>query len=428
MAANGLRLNRFYVSAPVCSSTRASVLTGRTNDRTGVREQGYALRRQELTLAQALRRAGYATGHFGKWHLDGMRGPGVPVLASDRHNPEVFGFEEWLSTTNFFDLNPLLSRRGKIEEFAGDSSEIVVGEALKFIDHQQAVGRPFLAVVWYGSPHAPFVARPKDRAAYATLDAKSAAHYGELTALDRSVGTLRRRLRELGAAENTLIIFCSDNGGLPGITPETTGGLRGHKQTLYEGGIRVPAIIEWPRAIRPGRQTEYPASVMDIFPTLVDLLNLPAASLLVPVDGISLRPLFSKDLEIREAPIGFRFRGRLAWIENRYKLLMNEQGAGSIELYDLVADLAETTNLADSRPDRTAHMKTRLMAWAATVEASASGYDYPSRRLEEPDPEPVHWTSAPVYKSFLEAWGRRPEYQDIIRSRSSIRAKHGGGN
>ena len=133
MAAGGLRFDRFYAAAPVCSPTRASVLTGRSNMRTGVESHGYALRRQERTLAQALREAGYVTGHFGKWHLNGLRGPGVPILGEDTHHPGVFGFDEWLSVTNFFDRDPILSREVTFEAFKGDSSEIIVDEALSFI-------------------------------------------------------------------------------------------------------------------------------------------------------------------------------------------------------------------------------------------------------------------------------------------------------
>ena len=103
MAAAGLRFDRFYAGGPVCSPTRATVLTGRSHDRTNVQSHGYPLRNQEKTVAQALQRAGYATGHFGKWHLNGIRGPGVPVLKEDKRHPGKFGFDTWLSVTNFFE-------------------------------------------------------------------------------------------------------------------------------------------------------------------------------------------------------------------------------------------------------------------------------------------------------------------------------------
>ena len=152
MAAGGLRFDRFYAGGPVCSPTRATVLTGRTHDRTGVQSHGFALRKQEKTLAVALRGAGYATGHFGKWHLNGLRGPGVPILEADSHGPGGFGFDQWLSVTNFFDKDPVMSRKGTFEEFTGDSSEVIVAEALRFIGSQAAEGKPSFTVIWYGTP------------------------------------------------------------------------------------------------------------------------------------------------------------------------------------------------------------------------------------------------------------------------------------
>ncbi len=163
MAANGLRFDRFYAGAPNCSPTRATVMTGRTNDRTGVLNHGVPLRPQEKTIAQALKNAGYATGHFGKWHLNGMRGAGAPIFADDIRNPGEFGFGTWLSVTNFFDRDPIMSRQGEFEEFEGDSSEIVVDEALKFIREQTKTETPFFTVIWYGTPHSPFVASEEDR-------------------------------------------------------------------------------------------------------------------------------------------------------------------------------------------------------------------------------------------------------------------------
>ena len=133
MANNGLRFDRFYAGAPVCSPTRASVLTGRSNDRTGVYDHGYRLRLQEKTISQALKNNGYITAHFGKWHLNGLRGPGAPILKDDKYGPQNFGFDHWLSVTNFFDINPLMSENGDFIDFNGNSSEIIFNEALSFI-------------------------------------------------------------------------------------------------------------------------------------------------------------------------------------------------------------------------------------------------------------------------------------------------------
>ena len=293
MAENGIRFDRFYAAAPVCSPTRASILTGRSNDRTGVLDHGYALRNQEKTLAMALQKAGYATGHFGKWHLNGLRGPGVPILKDDRHSPGKFGFDHWLSVTNFFDINPLMSENGIFIDLKGDSSKIIVEKALEFIKEKSSQNIPFFTVIWDGSPHDPFLASSKDRSHFKNLDELSQNHYGELVAFDRSLGLLRKSLRELELEKNTILWYCSDNGGLRNISPSTVGGLRGFKTTIWEGGLRVPAIIEWPKVIKP-KVTQFPASTMDIFPTIADILGLPDSDLLNPIDGISLYPSFKK--------------------------------------------------------------------------------------------------------------------------------------
>lgn len=425
MAASGLRFERFYAGAPVCSPTRASVLTGRANDRGGVLSHGYALRRQEKTIAQALKAAGYVTGHFGKWHLNGMMGPGVPILADDERHPGRFGFDEWVSVSNFYDLDPLMSRGGTIEQFSGDSSEVAVAEAVKFLEKHHASGQSMFAVVWYGTPHSPFRALPADKALFGPLNEASANHYGELVAMDRSIGTLRQALRRLGIADDTLLVFCSDNGGLPGITPETVGGLRGNKGSVFEGGLRVPGIIEWPAVIQP-RVTQFPACTMDLFPTVVDILGLPEDSMLHPVDGMSLKPLFSVEIAERRQPIPFRFGSKAALVENDYKLVTDNLNRGVFELYDLNADPKESRDLAAEQPERLERMKKRLLAWNETVEASMAGEDYSERTVSPPDPQPQFWYDVPAYQPYLPQWLDRWEYKSYIENRN--RARPGAGN
>lgn len=415
MAANGLRFERFYAGCPVCSPTRASVLTGRSNDRAGVLSHGYALRLQERTVAQALRTAGYVTGHFGKWHLNGFKGPGAPVLASDPRHPGAFGFDEWVSVTNFFDVNPLMSRQGVIEEFIGDSSDITVAEAVKFLDRHRAETKPMFAVVWFGSPHNPFRALPEDKAPFADLKETSANHYGELVALDRSIGTLRQRLRDFELADNTLLVFCSDNGGLPGIEHGAVGGLRGNKGTVYEGGLRVPGIMEWPKVIQSPRITQYPACTMDLFPTIVDIVGLPESVMIQPVDGVSLKPLFAQDVAERPRPIPFRFQNKSALTDNRYKLVTEDLRRGVFQLYDLLADPQEAHDLMATEPAVAAQMKEALTTWNASVDASFAGRDYPEGKLSPPDPESRSWTDHPDYAPYLEAWKERWEYQQALR-------------
>lgn len=414
MAAGGLRFDRFYAGAPVCSPTRACVLTGRANDRTGVQSHGYALRRQEITLAQILGKAGYSTGHFGKWHLNGLRGPGVPILIDDDHHPGMFGFQDWLSVTNFFDRDPILSRVGSFEEFHGDSSEIVVAEAIEFIGqhHQQS---PTFTVVWFGSPHDPFRASAEDMAKLGGLDTPSRNHYGELIAMDRSIGRLFEGLRELQLTDETLVWFCSDNGGLPRIKPTTVGNLRGNKGTIYEGGLRVPGIVHWPSAIQQPRVTSYPASVLDILPTILDITGVAHPDPNRPLDGISLKPLFHEPLTHRDKPIPFRYLGRAAWIDNDKKLLTNQIEAGSLELYDLQADPSESNNLAEKQPQLAEKMSRQLLEWNRSVEQSVAGKDYPEGHIDPSEPEPRAWTEVEAYRPYFKAWKDRWEYRSRLQ-------------
>lgn len=402
MAAGGLRFDRFYAAGPVCSPTRASVLTGRTHERTGVPSHGYNLCLQEKTLPRALQRAGYATGHFGKWHLNGVRGPGVPILADDANHPGHYGFDEWLSVTNFFDLDPLMSRRGTFEAYEGDSSNIIVSEALKFMAQQTSNDSPFLAVIWYGSPHHPQRALEKDRQAFDDSPERLAHHFGEIVGIDRSIGVLRSGLRELGIERDTLVWYCSDNGGLS-LDPNAVAGLRGHKGDLFEGGIRVPGIIEWPGRIEP-QVTDYPASTMDIMPTIVDLLGLPDESMLAVRDGESLLPLFDGKTPQRSRGIPFRYQQGAALIDGDYKLInTNDQQSDRWQLFDLRSDPSETTDVSAKLPERYERMKAEAEKRLRSIEASAAGEDYPEGRVLQP-PRRAFWKDMPEYQPHLETF------------------------
>jgi arylsulfatase A-like enzyme len=385
MAAAGLRFDDFYAAAPVCSPTRGSVLTGRHPNRFGCFTFGKPIRRQEMTIARAVKQAGYRTGHFGKWHLNGVSGPGKPIAAKDPLNPGAMGFDEWLSVSNYFDLNPVMSRNGEPVQCTGDGSDVIMEEALRFIGDSAKRKTPFLAVIWYGSPHSPHKALEKDKQPYANLSARQQNYYGELAAVDRSMGRLRAELRTLGIAQNTLVWFCSDNGGAFGST--STGGLRGGKATLWEGGVRVPGILEWPARIARPAVTDCRCSTLDIYPTLVDLLGLRVAGQIEPIDGVSLAPLLAGRMAERPRPMPFWVHGDgAALIDGSYKLhVLQPAGrpgqppaAPAVQLYDLAKDPKETTDLAAAQPDRVAAMKATLEAWQTSVENSLAGKDYPA--------------------------------------------------
>ena len=394
MAAAGLRFNRFYAQHPSCSPTRASVMTGRHPYRMGTFWPGMPLRLQEMTIAQAVKRVGYATAHFGKWHLSGGKsGAGRPLAATDPLGPGKFGFDEWFTVSNWFDLDWTFGHNGQPEKVTGDGSDAIVAEALKYIATKAKNNEPFLACIHYGSPHVPLKPLPADLKA-----AGGSAYYGEILGVDRSLGALRAGLRKLNIADNTLVWFNSDNGAWVDekAAPDTygwNGGLHGHKGELWEGGIRVPGLIEWPARIKKRAITEVIACTSDIYPTIVDLLQINIRNQVLPLDGISLVPLLDGKMKERPQPLGFWHHGEetleegpAAWLENRYKLLQFNKPQ-KVELYDLVADPHETKNVAAQHPEVVAQMLARLESWKESVQRSNRGGDYPDGRLLPPPSE-----------------------------------------
>lgn len=420
MSKTGLRLDRFYAAAPVCSPTRGSVMTGRHPNRFGCFSWGHTLRPQEITVAEALKTAGYATGHFGKWHLGSMR-QGNPI------SPGGSGFDTWFSSPNFYDNNPLMSRNGEVVEAPGESSQIAVDAAVDFIRQAQADGKPFLAVVWFGSPHNPHTATDELLKLYPDLPPKQAHYYGEITGIDRAVGHLRDALRDMHLSENTLLWYTSDNGPQgPDNQPGSAGGLKGRKGSLWEGGLRVPTIIEWPARIPQPRTSDFPSGTVDIYPTLLELagVTMPGQA---PLDGQSLVGLIDGQQSERAKPLGFwvfpasgrgmRSRdilaaqakagpdapptlydqvssppgkdyvsdenlnnppGDAAWTAGDYKLhrRMQKDGKAKYELYNLAKDPAEEQDLAAQEPQRVEKLKGGLAAWQLSVIKSLRGEDY----------------------------------------------------
>ncbi len=417
MAASGLRFTRFYAAAPVCSPTRGSVLTGRHPNRFACFSWGYTLRPQEVTIAEALKGAGYATGHFGKWHLGSLRRDS-PVC------PGNSGFDEWMSSPNFYENDPWMCHNGKVIQTHGESSHVTVEAALKFI--RQAAGRkqPFLAVIWFGSPHSPHVAAPENREPYKDLPPKLQHYLGEITGIDRAMRLLRQGLRDCGVAANTLVWYTSDNGARK---PGSTGGLRGQKGSIWEGGLRVPGIIEWPARVTSPRRIDLPCGTVDIFPTLLEIAGVKTAVQHGPLDGVSLVPAIEGTMTTRPKPLGFwqypakgrrrrstdllqalakeqqsggastpttetdrdagkiaerhpmdALPGHAALIDGSYKLHRIERRKGGVTyaLYDLASDAKETTDLADRQRERLERMKSQLERWQRSVVKSLNGGDY----------------------------------------------------
>ncbi len=442
MAASGLRLDNFYAQ-PVCSPTRGNVLTGRHPNRYGTFTPGRSLRPEEVTVAHLLSEVGYSSGHFGKWHVG-------PVKKASPTNPGAMGFEEWLSHDNFFELDPFLSRNGgPPKKFYGESSEILIDEAINYIEKKTQTHTPFFTVVWFGSPHEPYSGIETDLILYKDLPEKYhevtvrltsnetgekvqrplrdvlIERYAEITAMDRSIGKLRNTLKTLGIRDNTLLWYCGDNGIPPSGLRESR--FRGCKGQLYENGIRVPGVIEWPAGIPAARVSSVNAVTSDILPTLCQLTGAPIPE--VPLDGISLVPLLNGAMNKRAESIKFwcfrgdqqaeqsarpyiapelqrgttplvkkmggiltrnfknfhhpkiterDFSGARAILKDDYKLVIDADKKVGIELFDLKKDPGEENNLASAHPDIVRRLAKQLRDWQSGVLKSLMGEDYTS--------------------------------------------------
>lgn len=422
MAQAGVIFNRFYASAPVCSPTRASVMTGRHPFRVNVPNHGHYLRPHETTIAEALKNAGYVTGHFGKWHLGSVQ-PGSPT------NPGGAGFDEWLSGLNFFDNDPYLSRNGNYEHLDGPGTVITMDATIEFLTKHAQGDQPLFAVTWFPSPHDPQMELPEGipnaDTLYENEDTKKPGYFREITLLDQQIGKLRESLRELNIAKNTLLFFCSDNGGL---IAESSGG-RAKKGSIYEGGLRVPAVLEWPERFQPST-IDTPAFTSDLYPTLVAISGAEIDHQ-PPLDGINLMPVIA-DEQTERPPMGFwhdHTSGQGTWNDRIIKALLEAKVAGQpnphperilknvmefstfgddakrghaawnawpwklhrieknktvkFELYHLVNDPMENHDMSVIETERVAEMKKDLEAWQHSVLASWAGKDYKNAISED---------------------------------------------
>ncbi|GAB5451182.1 MAG: sulfatase-like hydrolase/transferase [Halioglobus sp.] len=428
LSLEGVRLDRFYAAAPVCSPTRASVLTGRHPFRYGIEWAGLGhLPAEELTIAEILRHHGYATGHFGKWHVGELsRTVNQSYFTGDLADPAHYsppwenGFDVSFSTESMMptynpyyhvggdygsdDYRHLQSETVELDQrtggfrwrdhywtdqgvivdewLTGDDSKLITNRALDFIDAQIEAGKPFLALVWYHTPHTPLVAAVEDRAPYSDLPMEAQHWFGAISAMDREIGRLRSHLRERDVSDNTLFWFKSDNGPSYIHDYNSAGPFSGKKATLKEGGIRVPAIIEWPASIPGKRAVDAPISTSDILPTL-----LAAAAIVLPtgapeLDGENVLPLLRGDTNRRHKPIAFqspirgakygadRSRRQYALSGERYKLYTGDAGDNWL-LFDLKLDPAETRDLADQHPEIVATMQEELMRWVERVQSDS---------------------------------------------------------
>ena len=294
-AQQGMRFTDCHSAAPNCSPSRAGLLTGRIPPRLGIysylpENHVMHLRDEEITLAELLSSEGYATGHFGKWHLS--------RLQSEQPGPIEQGFDHSLGTNNNAfpsHHNPTnFIRNGKaLGKLEGYSCQIVVNETIEWLDKLSGAANetPFFACVWFHEPHTPIASPPeltkKYQTLYPELSKKEATYHANVENVDRAVGTLLQKLNELELDENTVVFLTSDNGPLNRFSRK---GLRGQKSNVWEGGHRVPGIIRWPGHVSPGSMCQTPISGVDYLPTVCDIAGISTPTDRV-LDGQSIRPL-----------------------------------------------------------------------------------------------------------------------------------------
>lgn len=294
LAAEGVRFTDFHSGAPTCSPSRAAFLTGRQNPRTGVysvldeRFHRMHLLESETTIAEVLKENGYATAHFGKWHL------GMPVQGRNNPTPADHGFDYWFGLVNGpgpSHRNPtnFLRNGERVGTIEGYSCQIVVDEALTWLDQERDDDIPFFLNLWFNEPHDPIAAPDEIVAQYGPLNEREAIYSGTIDNTDRAIGRLVAKLKTLGELDNTIIIYSSDNGS---YLQARNGELRGKKGSLYEGGHRVPGIFYWKDGIPGDRVENEPAGAVDLLPTLCGLIGIDKPGG-VHLDGSDLAPLLT---------------------------------------------------------------------------------------------------------------------------------------
>jgi|TARA_B110000037_G_scaffold221195_2_gene291206 arylsulfatase A len=356
LAKRGVRFTQFYSAAPVCSPSRVGLLTGRTPQHGGlngnVRLNSVGMPSSQITIAEELKKSGYATAHVGKWHL----GHSEQTMPNGQGFDHSFGhlvgcidnyshFFYW-SGPNKHDL----WRNGKEVFHNGEFfPDLMVKEAGEFIDQNKE--KPFFIYFALNTPHYPYQGSPEWLEHYKDLPYPRNLYAAFLSTTDDRIGSLLKKVDEAGLAEDTIIIFQSDHGASEEVRAHNGGGSagphRGAKFSLYEGGIRVPAIISWPGKLPQNESRNQVATGCDWYPTLMELCGVPAPA--HKIDGKSLVPVLkSKDRPTAHESFNWKSGKAVAIREGKWKLIMTGE---KVELYNLPSDLGEANNLAKKDPE-----------------------------------------------------------------------------
>jgi arylsulfatase A-like enzyme len=384
LAEEGIRFTQYYSSAPLSSPSRVGLTTGMYPTRWGIRtflqsrkgnernQQNDFLSDKAPSMARVLKQNGYATGHFGKWHMGGGRDvDNAPSISS-------YGFDEYASTWESPDPDKLItasdwiwSDEDSVKRW--DRTAYFVDKTLDFIKRNP--NKPCFVNLWPDDVHTPFVPNPIDMETEEGDWEKPEAFKLVLKDFDIQIGRLMDGLKKLGVDQNTMVIFTSDNGPNPDYGLTRTGGLRGKKGTLYEGGIKMPFIVRWPKMIAPNQLNEKTViAAVDLLPTLCKIAGAKLSDA-YKIDGEDLScALLSNQHTARKTPLFWEFNSKssanrnsisvfqIAVRQENWKFLINHDGSNP-ELYDISVDPFEKSNLIDEQPKLAAEFKTKALQW-----------------------------------------------------------------
>jgi len=394
LAKQGMRFTSAYAAAPVCSPTRAAVLTGQAparlrmtshlpgqffpkDNRPQPADMVSAIEPEHVTIAERLKEAGYANAFLGKWHI--APSAGKQGMVADEYSPLNQGFDINVGGTSYGGPPSFFSPYRIATLPDRDPGEYLpdrlVNETIGFIRENKS--KPWMVHLWFYTVHWPMQAPEALLKKYENrkgLGLNDTRYGAMIEAMDLAMGRLLHSLESLGQAENTLVVFTSDNGGFAGVSDCRP--LRESKGHLYEGGIRVPMIVRWPGQVKAGTINHQPVVSMDFYPTFLEMAGLKPSST-KPIDGESLVPLFRGEGEPKREELFFHFPNYAWHMDNRlggavrsgeFKLIRNYDDE-SLELYNLKTDLGETQNLARQRPRLVKRLNQKLTAWLSETKA-----------------------------------------------------------
>ena len=359
LAARGVRFTDFHAGAAICSPSRATLLTGRQHLRTGIygvlqdHMHDMHLLEREVTIAEVLKEAGYGTAHFGKWH--------VGMTSGKRKKPSLqdHGFDYWFGLSNGANpshRNPTnFMRNGKpVGPMKGYSCQIVVSDAINWVETKANPDEPFFMNIWFNEPHSKLAAPDEITSIYGDLKDEGALYSATVDNTDRAIGRLVAKLRETGELDNTLIIYSSDHGS---YRADRNGGLKGNKGSNFQGGLRSPGIFFWPDGVRGDRIESTPSGAVDLLPTICGLAGIDKPKG-VHLDGADLSPLLvEKGTFTRAQPLLWLApsSGHLATLREGNYTLMGYRGyklpSNQARKNELLQEMARLAGIDPSAPN-----------------------------------------------------------------------------